>query len=245
VGDLETDAHLCHHICASVPCCVIDINYRLVPEYPFPIGIMDALSAVKFIIASTKIFSIDSSRMTLGGQSTGGTIALVLNHLLRDAGMGGVIKGVVVGTPSITGLKQIATAHQSPYPSMQDAEFAPLLNWPKLKWFETLKWMSLSADPGATKKDVQKDVSWFSDLLSAPNFGDLAPLTWIGTADVDPLRDEGEAYAEKLRESGSNVIHRRFLGVPHLFMHMDRALEQGRDYVNDVILHIRQCLLNP
>ena len=242
VGDLETDAHLCHHICASVPCCVIDINYRLVPEYPFPIGIIDALSAVKYIVGNPKIFSIDTTRMTLGGESTGGTIALILNHLLRDAGMGDVIKGVVVGTPSISDLKKIATAQQSPYPSMQEAEFAPLLNWPQLKWFETLKWMSLSAGHGISRKDVQKDVSWFIDPLSAPNFKDLAPLTWIGTAEIDPLRDEGEAYAKKLRDHGNNVVVRRFLGVPHPFMHMDKALAQGRDYVNDVILHIRQCL---
>lgn len=228
-----------------MPCCVIDINYRLVPEHPFPIGIMDALSAVKFIVASTKIFSIDASRVTLGGQSTGGTIALALNHLLRDAGMGEMIKGVCVGTPSIADLKQIATAQQSPYPSMQEAEFAPLLNWPKLKWFETLKWMSLGADSTTAQKDAQKDVSWFPNLLSAPNFSGLAPLTWIATADVDPLRDEGEAYVEKLRVNSNIVVHRRFLGVPHPFMHMDRALLQGRDYVNDVISHVRQCLLSP
>jgi acetyl esterase/lipase len=203
---------------------------------------MDALSAVKFVVASTKIFSIDPSRMTLGGQSTGGTIALILNHLLRDAGMGEMLKGVVVGTPSITDLKKVATAQQSPYPSMRDAEFAPLLNWPKLKWFETLKWMSVAAGPGAGKKDAQKDLSWFTDLLSAPNFKDLAPLTWIGTAEIDPLRDEGEAYAKKLEENGNNVVVRRFPGVPHPFMHMDRALVQGRDYVNDVIFHVRQCL---
>ena len=245
VGDLETDAHLCHHICASVACCVIDINYRLVPEYPFPIGIMDALSAIKYILANTKIFSIDTTKITLGGESTGGTIALILNHLLRDAGMGEMIKGVVVGTPSIADHKKVATAQQSPYQSIQEAEFAPLLNWPKLKWFEALKLMSLNSALVANKKDVQKDVTWFFDALAAPNFKDLAPLTWIGTAEVDPLRDEGEVYAEKLRENGNNVIVRRFPGVPHPFMHMDKALHQGRDYVNDVIAHISRCLYPP
>jgi acetyl esterase/lipase len=83
------------------------------------------------------------------------------------------------------------------------------------------------------------------DALAAPNFKNLAPLTWIGTAEVDPLRDEGEAYAEKLRENGNNVIVRRFPGVPHPFMHMDKALQQGRDYVNDVIAHISRCLYPP
>ena len=224
---------------------MIDVNYRHVPEWPFPIGILDAVAAIRFIVANAKIFSIDTTKVTLGGQSTGGTIALISNHLLRDVGMGEMVKGVVVGTPSISDLSKVATAQQSPYASMQEAEFAPLLNWTKLKWFDTLKWMSLatpSTGPPTNKKDVHKDVGWFADALSAPNFKDLAPLTWIGTAEVDPLRDEGEAYAEKLKENGNTVIVKRYLGVPHPFVHMDKTLDQARQYIGDVIVQIRNCL---
>lgn len=67
-------------------------------------------------------------------------------------------------------------------------------------------------------------------------------MTWIGTAEFDPLRDEGEAYADKIKEAGNTVVLKRYSGVPHPFMHMDRVLPQGREYVQDVIRVIRSCL---
>ncbi|KAJ9504360.1 hypothetical protein LTR99_005707 [Exophiala xenobiotica] len=245
VGDLETDAHLCHHICASVPCCVIDIEYRLIPEYPFPIGIMDGMSAVAHILGNHKTFSIDPDNITLGGESSGATIALILNHLYRDAGFGDKVKGVIVGTPTISDVRKYATPEMSPWPSMREAEFAPLLNWEKLKWFDTFKWISLSSQHLTKPKEQKRDMSWFADAMNAPDFKDLAPLTYLATADVDPLRDEAEAYAKKIEEAGNKVTVRRFKGVPHHFMHMDRLLLQGREYVQDVIAHVRQCLHPP
>jgi acetyl esterase/lipase len=68
-----------------------------------------------------------------------------------------------------------------------------------------------------------RDVSWFADLMKAPNFDGL-PKTVIYTAGCDPLRDEGEAYARRLVEGGCEVTVRRFLGVPHPFMHMDGGM---------------------
>ena len=271
MGDLETSAHICHHICASVPCCVIDIEYRLIPEYPFPIGIMDGLSAVAHILVNHKTFSIDPHNITFGGESSGATIALVLAHMFRDAGESYAkrLKGVVVGTPSISDVRKYSAPEESPWPSMRESEHAPLLDWRKLKWFDTFKWMSLvpqhsyqqsqqqqqiatgrgtNTPPPNSRfrrpsyREMNRDVSWYSNLLSAPSYKDLGPLTWIGTAEVDPLRDEAEAYAEKLRENGNVVVLKRYPGVPHPFMHMDGVLKQGREYVSDVIIHIRQCL---
>lgn len=246
MGDLETDAHLCHHICASVPCCVIDIEYRLIPEYPFPIGIMDGLTAVAHILGDHERFSIDPDTVTIGGESAGATIALILNHLFRDGGYGDKIKGIVVGTPTISDVRKFATPNMSPWPSMREAEYAPLLHWAKLKWFDTFKWQSLSSqDPDTNTKEQKRDIAWFADAMTAPDFRNLASLTYIATAEVDPLRDEAEAYAKRVQEAGNKVIQRRFNGVPHHFMHMDRVLPQGREYVQDVITYVRQCLYPP
>ena len=162
------------------------------------------------------------------------------------AGFGDRLKGVICGTPTISDVRKYATPAQSPWLSMRESEFAPLLDWDKLKWFDTFKWMSLSSNhPRVSRQEQQKDVSWFANAMNAPNFRNLAPLTWIATAEFDPLRDEAEAYAEKLKEAGNNVVTRRFLGVPHPFMHMDRVLVQGREYVQDTITHIRSCLYPP
>ena len=248
VGDLETSAHICHHICAAALCCVIDVEYRLIPEYPFPIGIMDSLSTVTHILANSKTFSIDPDNFTLGGESSGGTIALILNHVFRDTGLGDKVKGVIAGTPTISDVRKYATPEASPWPSMIECQDAPGLNWEKLKWFDTFKWMSLSSShPGVSAKEAKKDVSWFADAMNAPSFEGLAPVTWVGTAGCDPLRDEAEAYAEKVRKGdeegkGNHVVIKRYDGVPHAFMHMDGILKQGKDYVDDVIAVIRESL---
>lgn len=233
---------------------------------------MDGLSAVAHILVNHKTFSIDPLRMTFGGESSGATIALVLSHMFRDAGetYAKRVKGVIVGTPSISDVRKYSTPEESPWDSMRESEFAPLLDWRKLKWFDTFKWMSLAPQqpyqhnqqqingsrsaatpPPSTRirrpsyREMSRDVSWYSNLLAAPEYKNLAPLTWIGTAEFDPLRDEAEAYADKLREHGNNVITKRYPGVPHPFMHMDGVLRQGREYVSDVITHIRQCLHPP
>ena len=229
-----------------MPCCVIDVEYRLIPEYPFPIGIMDSLTAVAHILANHKTFSIDSTNITFGGESSGATIALILNHLFRDGGFGDKLKGVIVATPTISDVRKYATPDMSPWPSMRQFEFAPLLNWEKLKWFDTFKWMSLSSqNPGVKPKEQKRDISWFADAMNAPNFKNLAAVTYLATAEVDPLRDEAEAYGEKLDEAGNKVIMKRFKGMPHHFMHMDRVLPQAREYVQDVISNVRQCLYPP
>lgn len=234
---------------------------------------MDSLAAIAHILVNHKTFSIDPHNITFGGESSGATISLVLSHLFRDAGESYAkrLKGVVVGTPSISDIRNYNTPAESPWQSMRESEFAPLLDWQKLKWFDTFKWMSLAPQQpyqqghhpqlGSVKgsgapspssrirrpsyREMSRDVSWYSNLLDAPNFKNLAPHTWIGTAEIDPLRDEAEAYAEKLREHGNNVVNKRYPGVPHPFMHMDGILPQGREYVSDVILNIRQCLHPP
>jgi len=99
--------------------------------------------------------------------------------------------------------------------------------------------------PRPNHKQMMADVSWYANLLTAPNHKDLAPLTYIATAEFDPLRDEGETYAQILRENGNNVVTTRFMGVPHSFMHMDGVLRQGKEYSEEVINNIRTCLYPP
>lgn len=251
-----------------MPCCVIDIEYRLIPEYPFPIGIFDGLAAVAHVLANHNTFSIDAQNITFGGESSGATIALVLSHFFRDAGesFSSRLKGVVVGTPSIADVRKESMPGESQFQSMRESEVMPLLDWQKVKWFDTFKWMSLSPQPPKlgqnsmqppqqssrnqasqrpSHREMLYDVSWFANILNAPKFNDLAPITWIGTAEFDPLRDEGEAYAERVRAAGNNVVVKRYAGVPHPFMHMDGVLQQGREYVQDVIGVIRECLHRP
>jgi acetyl esterase/lipase len=104
---------------------------------------------------------------------------------------------------------------------MQEMEHAPTLNWARLKWFDNLKWQSIAPE-GPARDEQLAAVKWYANALQAPDFTRL-PKTVIYTAGCDPLRDEGEAYARKLIEGGNEVIQKRFAGVPHPFMHMDKG----------------------
>lgn len=220
LGDLDTESHICKHICAKANVCVIDVDYRLVPEHAFPIGIQDSFAALRYIHAhGAQKFNIDPTRISLGGVSAGGNIALVCAHLARDANI--PLKLVAVGTPTVDDISKCQSASEAPWPSMQTMEHAPTLNWARLKWFDNLKWQSI-ASAGPQRDSQIAAVSWYANILNAPDFTNL-PRTVIYTAGCDPLRDEGEAYARKLISHGNEVIQKRFAGVPHPFMHMDKG----------------------
>ncbi|GKT40259.1 AB hydrolase superfamily protein [Colletotrichum spaethianum] len=239
LGDLETESHICRHICVKASVIVVDVDYRLVPEFPFPTGLYDCFSVVKSVLAEHKSYAVNPAIITFGGVSAGGNIALAVNHLCRDAG--NKVKAVVVGTPTIADISQFPTAADAGkvYPSLGEMEFAPLLNWARLKWFDTLKWASLSQDNDVLRAEQEQDAGWFRDLMTAPNCENLADLTVVMTAECDPLRDEGEAYGNMIKSKGNDVIIKRFAGVPHPFQHMDAALPQASEFIEDTIQHVK------
>ncbi|CAJ2507867.1 Uu.00g090530.m01.CDS01 [Anthostomella pinea] len=240
LGDLETEAHICRHICSAAGVVVIDVDYRLVPEFPFPIGIEDCFAATRHCLAHAAEFGgINPAIVTLGGVSAGANIALVVNHLTRDAGI--PVRGVVVGTPTIADLRPFAAAADCPFPSVREMEFAPTLNWARLKWFDKIKWDSIGEVDEKTKEERMRDVKWYADAATAPDWKGLADLTVIMTAECDPLRDEGEAYAKKVEKAGNKVVLKRFPAVPHPFYHMDTDLEQAREFIRDTCDYIKQC----
>lgn len=229
LGDLETESHICQHLCVKAGVVVIDVDYRLVPEHPFPTAVTDSWAAVQYIHShGAEKFNIKPDSISLGGVSAGGAIALALAHFARDASL--PLKLIAAGTPVIDDISQYATASDSPWPSMRENEFAPTLNWARLVWFDKLKRSTMSPEVAAG--------GWLANLLLAPRFTGLA-RTVLYTAGADPLRDEGEAYARKLVENGVEVTLKRFPGVPHPFMHMDKDLWQASEFIDMTAREIR------
>ena len=221
---------------------VVDVDYRLVPEFPFPTGIYDCFAAVRHVLAQAGSFHAKASLVTMGGVSAGGNIAFAVNHLARDAGI--PIRAVVVGTPTVADIRKFAQPEDAPYASLKEMEFAPLLNWARLKWFDTLKWDSLAKDDAAKRAQQEQDAAWCQDLtdLALDDCKGMADITVVMTAECDPLRDEGEAYAAKLEAAGNKVVVKRFAGVPHPFQHMDAALDQAREFIQDTVDYIKSAV---
>ena len=124
---------------------------------------------------------------------------------------------------------------------MQENEHAPTLNWGRLTWFDKLKWSSVGTSAEEIKEKRQKMPELFASLFKAESYANL-PKTVIYTAGADPLRDEGEAYGRLLLENGNEVTMKRFPGVPHPFMHMDKDLWQAKEFIDLTAAAIRSSL---
>ena len=125
-------------------------------------------------------------------------------------------------------------ASDSPYASFTENEFAPCLNWARMSWFSSHY---------APKNEGER-----AALAARPEFH-IRPVagvlkgvcdTFIATAGADPVRDEGENYARKLAQAGVKVIHRRYTGVPHPFMHM-LAIRKAQMYVEDICAELKKA----
>ncbi|KYK54087.1 esterase [Drechmeria coniospora] len=229
VGDLETEAHICRHICRHANVVVVDVAYRLVPEFAFPTAVADGYAALRYVQKhGFTAFNVMSGSISLGGVSAGGFIALALAHFARDDNIS--LRLVAVGTPVIDDLSRHPSAAASPYPSMRENEFAPTLNWKRLAWFDELRRSTSLPDDASD--------GWLVSLLDAPRFEGLC-RTVIFTAGADPLRDEGEHYGRLLAEHGVEVTLQRFRGMPHPFMHMDKDLWQAREFIEKTARAIR------
>ena len=202
VGSVDTHDALCRMLARDGKCTVLSVDYRLAPEYKFPTAVEDAFDALTWLHAHAAEYGIDAERLAVGGDSAGGTLATVCAVLARDAGIKLALQLLIY--PGTTGYQQTD--------SHSRLANGFLLSGDTIQWF---------FDQYVRDKSDRDD--WrFAPLegtRGAPDFGGLAPA-WIATAEYDPLSDEGDAYAEKLRAAGNRVTLKRYPGMIHEFFKM-------------------------
>ena len=204
--------HVCRVLCAGVRCRVISVGYRLAPENKFPAAPDDCLAALRWAARNADALDIDPSRIFVAGGSAGANLATVTALRARDAGepalLGQVLFYPIVGfhTPATESSLAFATGH---YLTRADVIWF---------WEQYLRGDADAQDPHAVP-------------LAAPSLAGLPPALVI-TAEYDPLRDEGEHYAQRLRGEGVAVTLTRYEGMVHGFMAFptdkaDLALQQS------------------
>ena len=202
VGSVDTHDALCRMFARDGKCTVLSVDYRLAPEHKFPTAVDDAFDALVWLHAHAAEFGIDAGRLAVGGDSAGGTLATVCAVLARDAGIALSLQLLIY--PGTTGYQETDSHSQ-----LADGF---LLSGETIQWFF-----------GQYVRDASDRDDWrFAPLdgtRGAPDFGGLAPA-WIATAEYDPLSDEGDAYAKKLRDHGNEVTLRRYPGMIHEFFKM-------------------------
>ncbi len=204
VGSLETHDSLCRQLALRSGGAVVALDYRLAPEHRFPTAAEDAWDALRWLAANAAALGLDGSRIAVGGDSAGGTLAAVDALRARDAGLPLALQVLI--TPG-------TTAHADT-PSHKLFGDGFLLDSATVGWF---------FDQYIDEADRR---DWRFAPLLADDLEGVAPACVI-LAECDPVVDEGLAYADRLRAAGVPVVLELVRGVTHDFIKMSRLLKEG------------------
>lgn len=204
IGGIDTCEAMCTVLAQRSGGAVVAIDYRLAPEHKFPAGLDDSFAALQWLADHGHTRGLDATRMAVGGDSAGGTLAASTALMARDAGIPLALQALFY--PSVQlGMKT---------ESLMTYSRSTLLSWDLMHWFEK-----------QTQGGAQRE-RWHREPLHAPSHTGVAPA-WIGLAQCDPLADEGHLYATRLREAGVPVVVREWPGVIHDFINMGRFLPEA------------------
>lgn len=212
IGDLETHDSLCRSIAIASDCIVIAVDYRLSPEYPYPAPLEDCIQVSKWVVDNALALNI--SQVAVGGDSAGGNLAASVCLKFRDGVLGDIYKNSIVHQLLINPVIDAAMDTTS----YTDNANGYILTRDSMAWF----WNHYLGNQD--KKDP------YVSLLQANNLEGL-PSATVLTAEFDPLRDEGEAYAMRLKAAGIEVCQKRYNGLVHNFVTMGDLLEDAREAI--------------
>jgi acetyl esterase len=213
LGSIDTADGIVRQLANAVPCQVVTVGYRLAPENPFPAAVHDCHTATQWIAEQLPV-----SSLIVGGDSAGGNLAAATTLLARDSGP--ALAGQLLVYPN--------TLYGSDTASMRAGDDPFLFNRTSVSWY----WNHYLND----EADGQNPLA--SPLL-ASSHADLPPALVI-TAEYDPLRDEGEFYAEKLYAAGVPTELTRYDGMVHGFFAMSGVLDGGRRAIAEAAIWLRR-----
>lgn len=211
-GTLDTHDAICRSLARKTGAVLVAVDFRLAPEHVFPAAVEDAYAALVWVEQNCRTFQGDGTRIVVAGDSSGGNLAAAISILARDAG-GPPIRCQALIYP-VTDISRMETPSYRHYTR---------------GYYLTKRYMELFRSMYVPDRAQWKDPR-VSPLLA----GDLRnlPPAIIITAEFDILRDDGEAYAARLAESNVPVVHRRYEGLIHGFMGMDRIFPQSHEAIS-------------
>ncbi|MBN9097570.1 MULTISPECIES: alpha/beta hydrolase [unclassified Pseudonocardia] len=217
-GSIAAADRPCRTLALASGCVVVSVEYRLAPENPFPAPLRDCVAATRWLASHAAEIGADGGRIALMGDSAGGNLAAATALVLRDEGGPDIAHQVLLYPVLDQG---------GSYPSRESNGTGYLLTAGSMAWFGS-HYAADAADP-------------YASPLRADHLRDLPPAT-IAVAGFDPLRDEGVAYAERLRADGVPVALLEWPGTVHGFFWMAGELQAGRDLAANVAEVLRRVL---
>ena len=221
LGGLFSHDRDCRALANRGGCQVIAVDYRLAPEHPFPAAVEDAAAALEYIVANAATLGVDVDRLALGGDSAGGNLAAVTALHARDAGI--PLRFQLLIYPAVGGESEV-------YPSRTENATGYMLDKDSIDWFV-----------GAYFPDGVAADDWRAAPILAASHDGVAPALII-TAEFDPLRDEGEAYAVKLEAAGVPAKASRYDGLIHGFFGMGAIVPAADAAVDEAGRALQEAL---
>lgn len=226
VGSVASHERLCRHLAHLARCAVVSVDYRLAPEWKFPTAVEDTWDSLAWLRDNAAALRLDGSRIAVGGDSAGGTLAAVTAIAARDAGWPLTLQ--LLFYPGCAG-------HQNT-PSHHTFAKGFLLEETHITYFFN----------HYLRSDADRDDWRFAPLDGVDGTGqvreldDVAPA-WVGLAECDPLTDEGLSYADRLRLTGVPVDLEIYSGLVHGFINFGRAIPQALTAHNDAARALRHA----
>lgn len=211
IGDLDSHDGVCRALANRAGAVVASVGYRLAPEHRFPAAVEDAYAAVVWAAAHIGGYGGDPARLAVGGDSAGGNLAAVVCQTARDQ------RGPAIGFQLLI---YPATDRHDDSPSMRQNARGPLLSRAWMEWFHGF--YQSGPDDGM---DPRMSPSRAADLSGLPP-------ALVVTAEFDPLRDQGAAYAARMAQAGVRVEHLPVDGLFHGFIQMAGVLDPAREVLD-------------
>ncbi|TVS15831.1 MAG: alpha/beta hydrolase [Gammaproteobacteria bacterium] len=218
IGDLETHDADCRQLCQLADVIVVAVDYRLAPEHRYPAAVEDCYAATVWAAAHGGEFGGREGPVSVGGDSAGGNLAAVVSRLARDRNGPGINLQLL--------LYPVVDAAMDT-PSYTENGDGYMLTRQGMEWF----WTQYCPDPA---QRLEPDAS----PLRASDLSGLPPAL-VMTAEFDPLRDEGESYAQRLTEAGVEVTCERYAGLIHGFFSQARNIPAARPALEAAAAAIR------
>lgn len=218
-GDLETHDPQCRMLSNHIPAVVIGVEYRLAPEHPYPAAIEDCFAALQWAERNANSIGGSARRIAIAGDSAGGNLAAVMTLMSRDKGNNLRAQALVYPMTDAT----LSSA------SLVENGFIP----PFTVIDCVLAWQVY-----LTRNEDRRDP--YISPLQAANLTGLPP-TLIITSEFDILADEGEAYANRLREAGVHIEHEEFQGMVHGFFQWSGSVAAARLAMNRVVQFLQHA----
>jgi acetyl esterase len=221
IGSLDSHDNLCRTLANRARAVVVSVDYRLAPESRYPAAAEDCFAATRWIAGHAAEIGGDGARLAVAGDSAGGNLAAVVSLMARDR-----------GGPAI---RHQALIYPVTDPDFERASYREnaegyLLTRDAMRWF----WDHYVPDA------ARRDDAYVSPLR-AKDVAGLPPATVV-TAEFDPLRDEGEAYAARLREAGVATTLTRHDGQIHGFVSMFEIFDRGKAALDEIAAALRSAL---